>query len=180
MLIIIGIVVVLIVYSVIMFNNLVANSNRVKNAWSQIEVQLKRRFDLIPNLIETVKGAAGHEKGTLEAVVKARSSYMSANTPEQMMNANKEMTSALGRLFAVAESYPDLKANSSFMNLQQELVHTEEKIGYARQFYNDTVMKYNNMVQMFPGNIFAGLYGYKERPFFETDESEKVTPQVKF
>ena len=162
------------------YNGLVIKRNRVRNAWAQIDVQLKKRFDLIPNLVETVKGYAKHEAGTLESVVKARNQYISAGTPEEMMKANTEMTGALSRLFALAESYPDLKANTNFMELQGELTQVEEKIAYARQFYNDTVMIYNNAIQVIPSNIVAGLFGFKEEPYFKADETERQNVKVQF
>ncbi len=162
------------------YNNLVVRRNRVKNAWAQIDVQLKKRFDLIPNLVETVKGYARHESATLEAVVKARNQYVSASTPADMMNANGAMSGALGRLFAVAESYPDLKANTNFTALQGELSGIEEKIGYSRQFYNDTVLIYNNAIQVFPANLFAGMFGFREEPYFKADEAERQNIHVKF
>jgi len=143
-------------------------------------VQLKRRFDLIPNLVETVKGYAAHEKQTLEAVISARSKFLSANTPEDMMKANSELTQVLGRLFAVSEAYPELKANVNFMHLQEELSKTEDKIGYARQFYNDTVMEYNNAVQMFPTSIVASMFGFKEEPFFRVEDTAREVPKVGF
>ena len=162
------------------YNGLVIKRNRVRNAWAQIDVQLKKRFDLIPNLVETVKGYAKHEAGTLESVVKARNQYISAGTTEEMMKANTEMTGALSRLFALAESYPDLKANTNFMELQGELTQVEEKIAYARQFYNDTVMIYNNAIQVIPSNIVAGLFGFKEEPYFKADETERQNVKVQF
>ncbi len=176
--IIIIVAVALIVVS--LYNSLVVKRNRVKNAWSQIEVQLKRRFDLIPNLVETVKGYAEHEKETLESVVNARGKYLSAKTPEDMMNANNQLSQVLGRLFALSEAYPDLKANENFKNLQEELSNTEDKISYARQFYNDVVLTYNNSIQIFPTNIIATLFGFKEEPFFKTDEAERTAPKVNF
>lgn len=162
------------------YNSLIVKRNRVKNAWAQIDVQLKKRFDLIPNLVETVKGYAKHEASTLDAVIKARNQYISAGTPEEMMKANTEMTGALSRLFALAESYPDLKANTNFMELQKELTQVEEKIAYARQFYNDTVMIFNNAIQIFPSNIVAGLFGFKEEPYFKADETERQNVKVEF
>ncbi len=162
------------------YNSLVVKRNRVRNSWAQIDVQLKKRFDLIPNLVETVKGYAKHESGTLEAVVKARSQYVSAGNPEEMMKANTQMTGALSRLFALAESYPDLKANTNFMQLQGELLELEEKIAYARQFYNDTVMIYNNATQMVPSSIVAGIFGFRAEPYFKADETERQNIQVKF
>ncbi|MGE5678792.1 MAG: LemA family protein [Pseudomonadota bacterium] len=171
---------VLILFFISTYNSLVVKRNRVKNAWAQIDVQLKKRFDLIPNLVETVKGYAKHEAGTLEAVVKARNQYISAVTPEEMMKANTEMTGALSRLFALAENYPDLKANTNFMELQNELTQVEDKIAYARQFYNDTVMIFNNAIQVFPANLLAGLFGFKEETYFKADETERQNVKVQF
>lgn len=163
-----------------MYNNLVSLRNRVKNSYSQIDVQLKRRNDLIPNLVETVKGYAAHEKGVLEEVTKARSNVMSASSIEETSAADNQLTGALKTLFAVAENYPDLKANSNFQQLQTELSETEDKISYARQFYNDVVLKYNNACQKFPSNIMARLFGFKEEEFFKAPESEREVPEVKF
>lgn len=175
------ILVVLIVFWLVgLYNGLIGKRNRVKNAWAQIDVQLKRRFDLIPNLVETVKGYAKHEAGTFEAVVKARNQYAGAATPEAKLAANAEMTGALGRLFAIAESYPELKANTNFLELQGELTNVENKIGFARQFYNDTVLMFNNAIQMFPSNVFAGMFGFREEPFFQVEETERKVVQVKF
>lgn len=171
---------VLVLIFIFMYNGLVGKRNKVRNAWSQIEVQLKRRFDLIPNLMETVKGYATHEKDTLEQVTAARTKYMSAGTPDDKMKANGELTQVLGRLFAVAEAYPDLKANTNFMELQTELSKTEDKIGFSRQFYNDVVMNYNNSVQMFPTNIIASMTGFKTEPFFDAEEAVYQAPKVKF
>ena len=177
---VLGIIVLLLIIAVAIYNSLVGKRNKVRNAWSQIDVQLKRRFDLIPNLVETVKGYAAHEKQTLEAVISARSKFLSANTPEDMMKANSELTQVLGRLFAVSEAYPELKANVNFMHLQEELSKTEDKIGYARQFYNDTVMEYNNAVQMFPTSIVASMFGFKEEPFFRVEDTPREVPKVGF
>jgi LemA protein len=171
---------VLVLFFISTYNSLVVKRNRVKNAWAQIDVQLKKRFDLVPNLIETVKGYAKHEAGTLEAVVKARNQYISAGTPQEMMKANTEMTGALSKLFALAENYPDLKASTNFKELQGELSELEEKIAYARQFYNDTVMIYNNAIQMVPSNIVANLTGFKEEPYFKADEAERENVKVQF
>ena len=179
--IIIIVVLVLIILSIIStYNELVRLRNKVKDQWSQIDVQLKRRCDLIPNLVETVKGYAKHEKGTLEAVIKARNTFLSAKTPEDEMKASKEVTSALTKLFALAEAYPDLKANENFTSLQNTLSETEDKISYARQFYNDTVLTYNNKVEMVPSNIVASIFKFKKATFFETSEEDKKTPEVKF
>lgn len=174
------IVVALIFFVIYMYNNLVIKRNRVKNSWSQIDVQLKRRFDLIPNLVETVKGYASHEKETLDAVISARTKYLSSKTPEDMMNANGQLSQVLGRLFALSEAYPDLKANENFTHLQQELSKTEDKISYARQFYNDVVLTYNNAVQMFPTSIIASMFNFKEETFFRADEAERSAPKVNF
>ena len=178
--IIIVIVLLLVLFIISIYNSLIAKRNRVKNAWAQIDVQLKKRFDLVPNLVETVKGYARHEAGTLEAIVKARNQYISAGTPHEMMKANTEMTGALSRLFALAESYPDLKANTNFKELQNELSELEEKIAYARQFYNDTVMIYNNAIQMVPSNIVANLTGFREEPYFKAEEAERENVKVQF
>ncbi len=182
-LIIVGIVVLLLVFYIIgTHNSLVSLRNKVRDQWSQIDVVLKRRADLIPNLVETVKGYAGHEKGTLEAVIAARNSAVSATTPADKMKANGELTAALGKFFALAEAYPDLKANTNFMDLQSQLKDTEDKITYSRQFYNDAVLSYRNKIEMFPSNIVASMFGFKgsDAVFFEADEKEKEVPQVKF
>lgn len=163
-----------------MYNNLVSLKMRVKNAWAQIDTQLKRRFDLIPNLVETVKGYAAHEEGTLEKVIAARNSYVSANTVEDKAAANNLLSSTLKNLFALSEAYPDLKANQNFMALQTELTGTEDKITFSRQFYNDTVQMYNTAIMKFPANIIAGMFGYKEEPFFKIDEAEKEPVKVQF
>ena len=178
--IIIVIVIIVILAIIRMYNNLVNLRNRVKNSYAQIDVQLKRRNDLIPNLVETVKGYAAHEKGVLEEVTKARTGVMNATTVEETSAADNQLTGALKTLFAVAENYPDLKANSNFQQLQTELSETEDKISYARQFYNDVVLKYNNACQMFPSSILAGLFGFKEETFFQAPESERAVPEVKF
>ena len=177
---IIIIVIIAIVTLIHMYNNLVWLRNRVKNSYAQIDVQLKRRNDLIPNLVETVKGYASHEKGVLEEVTKARTGVMNASTIEETSAADNQLTGALKTLFAVAENYPDLKANSNFQQLQTELSDTEDKISYARQFYNDVVLKYNNACQMFPTSILAKLFGFKEETFFQAPESERAVPEVKF
>jgi LemA protein len=180
----IAVIIILIVFVIVtivhMYNNLVGLRNRVKNSYSQIDVQLKRRNDLIPNLVETVKGYAAHEKGVLEEVTKARTGVMNASTVEETSAADNQLTGALKTLFAVAENYPDLKANSNFQQLQGELSDTEDKIAYARQFYNDVVLKYNNACQQFPSSLLAGIFGFKEETFFEAPESERAVPEVKF
>ncbi len=178
--IIIILVIIVIVTLIHMYNNLVGLRNRVKNSYAQIDVQLKRRNDLIPNLVETVKGYASHEKGVLEEVTKARTGVMNATTVEETSAADNQLTGALKTLFAVAENYPDLKANSNFQQLQSELTDTEDKISYARQFYNDVVLKYNNACQQFPSSIMARMFGFKEETYFETPASETAVPEVKF
>ena len=182
--ILIAIIIILIIFVIVtivhMYNNLVGLRNRVKNSYSQIDVQLKRRNDLIPNLVETVKGYASHEKGVLEEVTKARTGVMNASSIEEASAADNQLTGALKSLFAVAENYPDLKANSNFQQLQSELSDTEDKISYARQFYNDVVLKYNNACQQFPSSILARMFGFNEEQFFQAPESEKSVPEVKF
>ena len=179
--IILVIVVVLIVLWVIAtYNSLVQLRNSVKDQWSQIDVHLKRRADLIPNLVETVKGYAKHEKDTLEAVINARNKAVSATNATEEMQANNELTGALTKLFALAESYPELKANTNFMDLQANLKDTEDKISFARQFYNDTVLKYKNKLEVFPSNLVAGIFGFKPEPFFEASATERETPKVQF
>ena len=174
------VLVLIILWAISVYNSLVALRNRVKDQWAQIDVQLKRRFDLIPNLVETVKGYTKHESETLEAVIKARNTYVSATVPEEQMKADGELTKAISKLFALTESYPDLKANTNFQALQQELTETESKIAAARQFYNDTVMVYNNKVSMVPSNIIAGLFKFNKEAFFEANETERQNVQVKF
>lgn len=179
--IIVGVIVLLlIIWIVATYNGLISLRNRKDDQWSQIDVQLKRRADLIPNLVETVKGYAKHEKGTLEDVVKARNNFVTASTPEEEMKASGEITQALSRLFALSENYPDLKANQNFVSLQNDLKETEDKISIARQFYNDTVLTYNNKVEMVPSNIVAGLFGFKKAAFFEIEEADKAAPKVSF
>lgn len=174
------VVAVIVLYVISTYNGLVVLRNKVKDQWSQIEVQLKRRADLIPNLVETVKGYAAHENDTLEAVVSARNKAVSATTPEAEMQANGELSQALGRLFALTEAYPDLKANTNFVDLQNQLKETEDKISYSRQFYNDTVLKYQNKKESFPSNIIAGMFGFKTFKFFEAEEQDRKVPEVKF
>ena len=177
-----AIVVVVIFVIAGMYNGLVANRNKVKNAWSQIDVQLKRRHDLIPNLMEAVKGYMAHESETLEKVIKARQQAINltgANTAS-IAEAENQLTGALKSLFALSENYPDLKANQNFLQFQEELTSTENKIGFARQFYNDCVLDYNNKIEMFPSNVIAGMFNFKAEEFFKAEESEKAVPQVKF
>jgi len=182
--IVLGVIVLFSLVAIGVFNNLVGLRNLVKEAWAQIDVQLKRRHDLIPNLVETVRGYAAHERGTLEAVTKARNIAQSAAKsnapPEVRAAAESELSSALARLLVVAEAYPELKANTNFLALQEELTGTENKISFARQYYNDTVMNYNNTIQMFPSNIIAGMGGFKCEEFFKIDEADRAVPVVKF
>ena len=174
------IVVLILIYLGSTYNSFVVLKNRVKDQWAQIDVQLKRRFDLIPNLVETVKGYTSHEKDTLEAVVKARNEYLSSDTPEGKIAANNDLNKVVTKLFALAESYQELKADASFRELQTTLTETEDKISYARQFYNDVVMKYNNKVEVFPSNIVAGLFGFKTSAYFNATEEERENVKVKF
>lgn len=174
------IVVLIILWVVATYNSLITLRNRVKDAWSQIDVQLKRRFDLIPNLVETVKGYTKHESETLENVIKVRNTYMSATLPEDQMKADGELTKAVSKLFALSESYPDLKANQNFMDLQKELNETENKIAMSRQFYNDIVMQYNNKIEMVPSNIVASIFKFTKETFFAASEAEKENVKVKF
>lgn len=181
-LILLAIVAVLVFYVVGIYNGLVRGRNEVKSAWSSIDVTLKRRYDLIPNLVETVKGYASHERQTLEAVVKARQQAISfTGSVEDRAKVENVLTQTLRSLFAVAESYPDLKANQNFLALQEELATTENKIGFARQYYNDTAKTYKNRIEMFPSNIIAGMFNFQAEPFFQIESAqERVAPQVKF
>ncbi|HOQ20415.1 MAG: LemA family protein [Methanothermobacter tenebrarum] len=178
--IIVLIIFLLLVYFVYLYNSLVQFRNRVENAWSQIDVQLKRRADLVPNLVEAVKGYAKHEKSVLENVTKARSALMDAESVREVEKADNMLTSALKSLFAVAEDYPDLKANENFLELQGQLEGLEDKIAYSRQFYNDTVLMYNNKCQMIPSNLIASIFNFKEAEFFQVEESTREVPEVKF
>ena len=179
--IIIFIIIIVVCFMAISFKNkFVVLLSRVKNAWSQIDVQLQRRFDLIPNLVETVKGYAGHEKGTLEAVIAARNQYVSAGGVQEKMEASNQLTGVLRQLFAVSEAYPDLKSNTNFLQLQEQLKEVEDKVAYARQFYNDTVTKYNQSIQLFPASLFAGLFHYVEEPLFQAVTGSQEVPKVKF
>jgi len=178
----IALVAVIVVVAVIaIYNGLVRLRQEVRNAWSQIDVQLKRRHDLIPNLVETVKGYAAHEKQTLENVTKARSQAVQAHGVQEQAQAESMLSGALGRLMLVVEQYPDLKANQNFLALQEELTSTENRIGFARQHYNDSVMVLNTKIKTIPNNLIAGPFGFKEEPFFEIeDQAEREVPQVKF
>jgi LemA protein len=179
--IILAVVVVLAIYLIALYNGLVQKRNRVDNSWAQIEVQLKRRHDLIPNLIETVKGYAAHERGTFEAVTQARTAAMGAQGPAQTGAAEGFLSQALGRLFAVAEAYPDLKASTNFLDLQQQLQETENRIAVSRQVYNDTVLTFNNGIQVFPAVLIAGMFGFTRREFFEIEDAgDREVPTVSF
>jgi LemA protein len=162
------------------YNGLISSRNRVENAWSQIDVQLKRRIDLIPTLVETVKGYAGHERQTLEAVVNARNQAIAAQGPHAEAEADNVLTGALRQLFALSEAYRDLKANQNFSELQEELTATEGRVAYARQFYNDAVLRYNNKIQQFPGMLLAGPMKFSPREYFEAEEGAREVPRVEF
>jgi LemA protein len=177
---IVVIVALLVIALITLYNRFVRLRNRVENAWAQIEVQLKRRHDLIPNLVETVKGYAAHERGTFEAVTEARAAAQGARTPAEAGQAEGILSQALGRLFAVAEAYPELQADENFRQLQSELAETENRIAVSRQVYNDTVLTFNNAIQTFPGVVIAGPFGFSAREFFETDETERAAPRVDF
>lgn len=170
----------IVLFVIATFNSLISLRARVKNAWAQIDVQLKKRFDLIPNLVETVKGYAKHEKDVFENVTKARSAITQAKNVKDTVDAQNMLSGALKTLFAVAENYPQLKANENFMMLQEELSGIESKIAYSRQFYNDSVMQYNVSIQSFPNNMFAGALGFAEQPYFEAAETEKGPVKVSF
>lgn len=174
------IIIFVVIWGVLTYNSLIILRGRVDNSWAQIDVQLKRRFDLIPNLVSSVKGYAQHEKETLEEVTASRTKYLSAKTPEEKLGANSELSGALSRLFAVAENYPDLKASTNFLDLQKQLKDTEDKISYSRQFYNDTAMKFNIAIVKVPTSIIAGLFGFKGRPYFKTEGEERENVEVKF
>ena len=181
LIIILVLVALLVVYGIASYNGLIRGRNQIENAWSQIDVQLKRRIDLIPNLVETVKGYAAHEKGTLEAVVNARNAAIAAPaTPAGQAAADTQMTAALRQVFALSEAYPDLKANQNFLALQEELSATEGRVSYARQFYNDSVLGYNNKLQAFPTVFFARALKFERREYFETDEASREVPKVGF
>ncbi len=180
-LVIVAVLVLLVVWVIAMYNGLVRSRNRVDNAWAQVEVQLKRRWDLIPNLIETVKGYAAHERGTFEAVTAARTAAQQANGPAATAQAEGILGQALGRLFAVAEAYPELKASQNFLDLQAQLTDTENKVSVSRQVYNDTVLTFNNAIQTFPAVILANSFGFTRREFFEVDQAaEREAPHVSF
>src|ERR671915_1416894 len=176
----VGVVVLLVVFLIVTYNRLVQLRNRTEAAWSQIDVQLKRRYDLIPNLVETVKGYASHERETLDAVIEARNAGMTAQGPHDQAEAENMLSGALKSLFALSEAYPDLKANQNFAQLQEELTGTEGRIAYARQFYNDTVYRYNTKIQSFPSNVLAGRFNFAEREYFQADDAERGPVNVQF
>lgn len=175
----IAIIAIILLYFVSVYNGLVARRNQVREAWATVDTQLKRRYDLIPNLVETVRGAAKHESETLTAVTNARNAAMSANGPTSA-DAQNKLTQTLKSLFAVAEGYPDLKANQNFLDLQRELADTENKIQATRQFYNTVVMGLNTQIEQFPSNIVANMFGIVPEKMFEIDETERDVPKVKF
>ncbi len=178
--ILIGLIVIIVIAVIVMYNRLIVLKNRVDNAWAQIDVQLKRRADLIPNLMECVKGYMKHERTVLENVTKARTAVLQAKTPREAARAEATLAGALKTLFAVAEEYPKLRANENFIKLQEELSNTESKIAYARQLYNDAVLVLNQTIQQFPWNIIAGMMNLKEREYFRIEEEEKEPVKVKF
>jgi LemA protein len=165
---------------VVLYNRLVRLRNRVENAWSQVDVQLRRRYDLVPNLVETVKGYAQHERATFEEVTRARTRAQEARTVEEQAEAENVLTAAIGRLFAVAEAYPELRASENFQQLQSQLEETEDKIRVARQIYNDAVLSYENARETIPANLIAGMFGFAEKPFFEIEEAAREAPRVQF
>ncbi len=180
LMIILGVVAVILLYIILTYNGLVTLRNRVKEAWSDIDVQLKRRYDLIPNLVETVKGYASHEKETLERVITARNAAMGASGIKERGEAENVLSGTLKSLFALSENYPDLKASTNFLELQRELSDTENKIQAARRFYNGNVKDFNTKIEIFPANIIANMFSFKAFDFFSIDEDEKETPEVKF
>jgi LemA protein len=178
--IVVAVVALLLIYLIAAYNGLIRRRNQIENAWSQIDVQLKRRHDLIPNLVETVKGYAAHERETLDAVITARNAAVAAPTPSTLAAAEGQLMGSLRQLFALGEAYPDLKANQNFLALQEELSATEGKVAYARQFYNDSVLEYNNKLQQFPTMYFAKMLKFERREYFEADEAARSVPTVEF
>lgn len=172
------VVVVLVVYAAVTYNGLVKAKNRVKNSFAQIDAQLQRRFDLLPNLMETVKEVASHEQDLLEKMTASRQGYMNANVAKEKLAMNTQLNSTLRSLSAVSERYPELKGNASFLNLQEELSETEDKVMFARQFYNDAVTMYNNKLQMFPANVIAGMFGFEEEELFNVLDEAREAPQL--
>ncbi len=181
LIVILVVVALLVIYLIVAYNGLIRRRNQIENAWSQIDVQLKRRLDLIPNLVETVKGYAAHERETLDAVIKARNAAIAApDTPQAQSEAQGQISGALRQLFALGEAYPDLKANQNFLALQEELTATEGRVAYARQFYNDSVLAYNNKLQQFPTVFYARALKFEKREYFEADEAARSVPTVEF
>jgi LemA protein len=178
--ILLAVVALLVVAAILLYNRLVRLRNRVDNAWAQVDVQLRRRYDLIPNLVETVKGYAAHERETFEAVTQARTRAQAAGTVQDQAQAENVLSQALGRLFAVAEDYPELQADENFRQLQDELAQTENRIAVSRQVYNDTVLTYNNAIQTVPGLVVARPFGFRQRDFFEAEETQREAPRVTF
>jgi LemA protein len=176
----IAVVAILLLWIVLTYNRLILLRNRVRNNWSQVDVVIKNRFDLIPNLVETVSGYASHERGTLNQMTELRTKYASAESVHEKAAASGEMSGLLNRLMVVAENYPDLKASENFLYLKQQLSEIEDKIRFARQFYNDTVEAFNTAVMSFPANLIAGMFGFREESFFKIDETEKALPRIKF
>ena len=180
-LIVLGIVAVVVIFCITAYNGLIRRRNQIENAWSQIDVQLKRRLDLIPNLVETVKGYAAHEQATLEKVIQARNMALQApNTPHAQAEADNQLTGALKSIFALGEAYPDLKANQNFLQLQEELTATEGRVAYSRQFYNDSVLDYNNKLEQFPTMFFAQMLKMQRREYFQAEEAARDVPDVSF
>ena len=179
-LVVLGVIVVLVLWLVTVYNGLVAMRQRVNQSFADIDVQLKQRHDLIPNLVETVKGYASHERGTLEAVVQARNAAIAAQGPAQVAAAENQLSGALRQLFALSEAYPDLKANQNFLDLQRELTDTEDKIAYSRQFYNTNVSSYNQKIQVFPNVLIAGMFHFEPSEFFEAEEEARKDVTVSF
>jgi LemA protein len=180
LIVIVVVVVLLLLYVIATYNGLVKLRNRVENAWAQIDVQLKRRLDLVPNLVETVKGYAAHERQTLDAVIQARNAGVAAQGPQQEAEASNMLTGALRQLFALSEAYPDLKANQNFLSLQEELTSTEDRIAYSRQFYNDSVLKYDNKLETIPSNVIARMFNFAPREYFKAEEGATEVPRVQF
>lgn len=181
LLVVLIVLVALVAYLISAYNGLIRRRNQIENAWSQIDVQLKRRLDLIPNLVETVKGYAAHERETLDAVIQARNAAVDApDTPAAQSQVENQLTGTLRQLFALGEAYPDLKANQNFLALQEELSATEGRVAYARQFYNDSVLAYNNKLQQFPTMYFAKMLKFERREYFAADEAARSTPTVEF
>mgnify|MGYP001627070772 CR=1 FL=1 len=180
LLILVGLAVIILIYLIATYNGFIILRTRIQEAFSGIDVQLKRRADLIPNLVETVKGYAKHEKTVFENVTRARTSLIKAQTPHEKAQANNMLTDALKSLFAVAEAYPQLRASENFQELQRQLEDTEDKVAYSRQFYNSNVLEYNTKVRMFPSNLIAQMFNFKEEEFFEAEEEERKKIEVKF